>query len=320
MRRSGMQGSRWQWLWSVALAASLLVAACSSPDFALAPASAPASAPAESSSYDRSGAAPAAQEASAGMVDGIATQRKIIAKANIDLVVADSEVAVDEITNLVQQVGGYVSSANLYKSGYGSGDLLRGTLTLRVPADALDSVLDQLEQLAVDVRSRNLDRQDITDEYSDISAQIRNLELTEQELQELLAEVRAKPNAKPEDIMSVYRTIAEVRGQIEQLMGRRNMYDNLVALSTIQVSLTPDVAGLPVLDSSWRPAIVAREAFGTLVVALQGLGDFVIWAVIFIAPVLAIILSVLALFFWIARGVLRRISRRNKVATPAAGS
>ena len=93
------------------------------------------------------------------------------------------------------------------------GDLL--TYTLRVPADQLESALEQLEALAITVRGRTVNREDVTEQYSDIDAQLRNLQATENELREMLAEVRAKPNAKPEDILAVHRELTAIRSQID---------------------------------------------------------------------------------------------------------
>jgi hypothetical protein len=213
-------------------------------------------------------------------------ERKVIATANVELVVTDTDRTVDAINTLMEELGGYVANANLYRSYYGSGDLMQGTLTLRVPAERLDEAMAQLEELAVDVPSKTLDRQDVTDQYSDIQAQLRNLEATETELRALLAEVRERPNATPEDILAVHRSLTEVRRQIEQLQGRKNVMDNLIGLSTINVTLTPDAVNLPVVEEGWRPNVVAREATRALTAALQGLGSFTIWVGIFLLPLL----------------------------------
>ncbi len=144
--------------------------------------------------------------------------------------------------------------------------------------------MDALGAMAVEVDARTMNREDVTDQYTDVDAQIRNLEATEQELIAMLEEVRERPNSTSEDIMAVYRTLTEVRGQIETLRGRKNMWDNLVALSTIDVTLTPDSANLPVVEEGWRPAGVAREAQRALVSAVQVLGNVVIWLGIFVLP------------------------------------
>ena len=229
--------------------------------------------------------------------------RKVIANARIELVVADTEAVVRRIEGLMNEFGGYVSNANLYKGSYGGADLLRGTLTLRVPAESLETTMDALEEMALDTRSRSVDRQDVTDQYSDVEAQLRNLEATENELRELMAEVRARPNATPEDILAVHRSLTEVRGQIEQLQGRKNVMDNQIALSTIEVTLTPDAATRPVVEEKWRPvaALVMRRGVGVCV----AVHDLAIWVLVYRAHH-AGAPDPLALIVWVVRALVQR--------------
>ncbi|MEZ4609687.1 MAG: DUF4349 domain-containing protein [Caldilineaceae bacterium] len=117
----------------------------------------------------------------------------------------------------------------------------------------------------------------MTDQYTDLNAQLRNLEATEDELRTLLGEVRAKPGAKAEDILAVHRNLTEIRGQIEQVQGRKNMLDNLISLATIHLSLTPDVAEQPIVEARWRPGVTVSAALRALVGALQSLGNLAIW-------------------------------------------
>lgn len=280
------------------------------------------------SSEDSSGAAPApepmlaegqyVEEAPAAgssyavnVAPALDAARKVVANARVELVVTDTQETVRQIEALMSDLGGYVSNANLYKGYYGGAELLQGTMTLRVPAESLETALAQLEGMALDTRARSIDRQDVTDQYSDVEAQLRNLQATENELRELLAEVRARPNATPEDILAVHRSLTEVRGQIEQLQGRKNMMDNLIALSTIDVTLTPDAANRPVVEDQWRPVVALRDASRALVSALQFLGDLAIWVVVFVLPILLLFLIPLAILIWVIRAIVHR-RRRNR--------
>jgi hypothetical protein len=238
-----------------------------------------------------------------------ASNRKIIARAGLTLVVADTEETVEAITALMNEMGGYVSTSNLYRSSWDSSEALQGTSTLRVPAESLEAALEALEEMAVEVDARTLNREDVTDQYTDTDAQIRNLEATETELLAMLEEVRERPNSTTEDIMAVYRTLTEVRGQIETLRGRKNMWDNLISLSTIDVTLVPDSANLPVVEEGWRPSAVAREAQRALVSAVQVLGNVIIWIGIFVLPLLLLALIPFAILIWVLRWAFKRFSK-----------
>ena len=261
-----------------------------------------------------------AQEGSA-VSDGATTtpQRRMIARATLDLVVSDTQAAVDSITQLMESLDGYISNANLYKNSYGGAEMLQGSMTLRVPADQLESALEQLEALAITVRGRTVNREDVTEQYSDIDAQLRNLQATENELREMLAEVRAKPNAKPEDILAVHRELTAIRSQIEQLQGRKNVLDNQIGLSTIDLSLMPDALNQPVVEEGWRPGVILRSALRALVSTLQWLASAAIWIVVYVLPILVLVLLPFVVLFLIVRAVVRRQRRKRAAqATPAS--
>lgn len=315
-------GNRLVVRWFIAAGvAALLLSACASPMSREAAAPAPMSqAPAAGATERSVGIAPDSTVAQAGegTADAaVSLERKVIARAHIQLVVEDAAATVEAIEALMDEVGGYIANSNLYKGSYNGAERLQGTLTLRVPAEQLDATLDRLAGMGVDVPQRGLDREDITDQYSDVDAQLRNLEATEIELREMLAEVRARPNATTEDIMAVYRTLTEVRAQIEQLQGRKNMWDNLIALSTIEVTLTPDTATLPVVEEGWRPAVVTRDALRALVNAMQVLGNVAIWVVVFLLPLLVLAAIPLAILFFVLRWLLRRLNRKTPQPAPS---
>lgn len=233
--------------------------------------------------------------------------RKMVARATLDMVVADAGETVESIRSLMGEVGGFIATENLYNEAYGEETpRLRGNLTLRVPAEALETTLNRLETLAVEVGNRTLEREDVTDQYTDLDAQLVNLRATETELREMLTEVREKPNAKPEDILAVHNRLTEIRGQIEQVQGRKNMLENLIGLSAISVNLAPDRSMLPVVQEGWQPGNVMRDALRLLVTSLQGLGNFAIWMIFYVLPVALVTLLPIALVVLLVVWLVRR--------------
>lgn len=304
-----------RWFYLLAVITLVLTGCASAPSSApTSPAAEPAFAP--GAAADMGAEAPAASEAALpGAPLSAAQPRQIIARANITLVVQETEQAVAAITQLVTELGGYISNANLYKSQYGDNELLQGTLTVRVPAEQTDQTLAQLEALAVNVRGKTLNREDVTDQYTDLQAQLRNLQATENELRELLAEVRAKPDARPEDILTVHQHLMSIRGQIEQVQGRRNMFDNLIALATIEVTLIPDPISQPLLVEGWRASVVLRSALTALVEALRGLATAAIWFVVYLLPLALIVVAGLGGVAWLVRWLVQRLIHRTPPAT-----
>ncbi len=279
-----------------------ICAACAAPAMS----SADSSAEYAIADADTSESEQAADDSAANLAD----TRKIIANANVSMVVSDAEAAVEGIETLASDVGGYLADVQLSKDRYGETEVLRGSLTLRVPGDSLDAALERLQALATDVRNLNVSRQDVTDQYSDLDAQLRNLRATETELLALLTEVRQKPNAKVEDILAVHRSLMQVREEIETLQGRKNLLDNQISFSTIWIELIPDSINRPIVEEPWSANGPARNALRALVQTLQGLMTALIWALLYLAPLLLVFLIPLGVLIWLARYWLGR-RRKN---------
>lgn len=232
--------------------------------------------------------------------------RVIIYTGNISLVVRDTEESVAAITQLAEAEGGYVSGANVYQSG----EVLRGSMSIRVPAERYTSVIEQLRGLALRVERETASTQDVTEEYTDLQARKVNLEHTEAALQQLLDERQRVGSTS--DILEVHRELTNIRGQIEQIEGRMRYLANQAALSTINIDLTPDVLYQPISVAGWEPTGVAKEALQALVAALQGLTNIAIWLVIFALPLLVIFLVPLVVLVLIIRWWWRRRPARSK--------
>jgi hypothetical protein len=233
--------------------------------------------------------------------DGAVEMRQIIANANISLVVKETETAMAGVEQIASDLGGYLSDVELSKGRYEQTEELRGSMTLRVPSDSLEEALERLQALATDVHYLNIDRQDVTDQYSDLDAQLRNLRATETELLALLTEVRQKPNAKVEDILAVHRSLMQIREEIETLQGRKNLLDNQIGFSTIWIELIPDSINRPIVEEPWSASGPVRSALRALVATLQGLLTALIWAILYLAPLLLVFLIPLAILIWVVR-------------------
>lgn len=246
--------------------------------------------------------APAPLQAS----DDVGQTRQVIANANLSLVVADTETALARVEQVVSDLNGYVADVDLSNGGYDDSAVLHGSLTLRVPSASLEEALDLLQALAADVNYLNVTRQDVTDQYSDLDAQLRNLRATETELLALLTGIRERPNAKVEDILAVHRSLTQIREEIETLQGRKNLLDNQIDFSTIWVELIPDSVFRPIVEEPWSASGPVRNALRALVATLQGLLTALIWALFYLTPLLLVVLIPLTVLIWLVRSWLRR--------------
>ena len=257
----------------------------------------------ETASFAESAPAMASEDSSAEQqeADGAVEMRQIIANANISLVVKETETAMASVEQIASDLGGYLSDVELSKGRYDQTEELRGSMTLRVPSDNLEEALERLQALATDVHYLNIERQDVTDQYSDLDARLRNLRATETELLALLTEVRERPNAKVEDILAVHRNLTQIREEIETLQGRKNLLDNQIGFSTVRVELIPDSINRPIVEEPWSANGPVRNALRALVATLQGLLTALIWAFLYLTPLLLVVLIPLAILIWLVR-------------------
>ncbi|MGF1666513.1 MAG: DUF4349 domain-containing protein [Acidimicrobiia bacterium] len=231
--------------------------------------------------------------------------RKVIRTGQMEIEVTDTRAAMEEITRLVNRSGGYVSSSEVAPSGAEEQPYV--TLIIRVPAGDLDTALSAIRELSEKVAYESIQSQDVTEEYVDIEARLRNLTALETELVALLAEVRTQPDADPQKLLTVFNEVSRVRGEIEVLEGRRRLIDNQASLSTITVTISPSPSSTPIVEEGWAPLVTVRNATGDLVEALQTMANAGIWLVVFALPVLALI----ALPIWVGLRILKRVSRRR---------
>jgi len=249
------------------------------------------------------GGAPAQSAATAESVAND-TERMIIRTADVSMVVTDAEPALKSITALVTAAGGYVADSKTWREN----EQLRARVSTRIPAEQLDDTLEAIKKLAVRVEQENIGGKDVTEEFSDLSAQLINLEATEKELRELLTEVRQKTQ-KAEDVLRVYQELTKVRGEIERLKGRMQFLSNQTALATANFDLIPDVLAKPVVEPGWRPLETLKNAGRALVNTLKGLVDVVIWLIAYLLPVLIVIAIPIVLFVLLVRWLVRRRKR-----------
>ncbi len=245
--------------------------------------------------------APMDAEASAGESDFSNVpemERKVIKSSYLDLEIEagtfDDKIL--KVSNLAEKNGGFVSSSESYSDA--EGNLTSGRITIRVPAEKFDFILDEIKNIGK-VQSINISGQDVTEEYIDLESRLRNLEKQEEILLDLMEQSKSV-----EDSIHVQRELSNVQGDIEVIKGRMNYIDNMVNFSTIEVYLSEPSAiktssGWGFLDALKRGARGAINVLNGLITAL-----------IIISPVLVFIAIIVIIVWAIIRARKRR--RANK--------
>jgi len=237
--------------------------------------------------------------------------RVVIRTASLSIVVTDPAASLKDIGRMAEEMGGFVVSANLYKTSYGEGLATdQGSIMVRVPAEQLDEALQRIKDAANDVNNETISGEDVTQTYTDLQSRLRNLEAAEAQLQEIMASA-----TKTEDVLSVYNQLVSVREQIEVLKGQIRYYDESADFSAISVDLIPDVLDQPIDIAGWHPEGTAKQALESLIRGLQSLGDIAIYAAICVLP-FALLFGLPA--WLVVRAILRR--RRAAKAPPVVAA
>jgi major membrane immunogen (membrane-anchored lipoprotein) len=222
-----------------------------------------------------------ARDSSAINVEASPIERMVIKNAELAIITVDPAASMDEIGKMAESMGGFVVSSNLYQRTLSNGAKVpQANITVRVPVERLDEALEQIKAGAVEVENENTSGQDVTQEYTDLQSQLRNLEAAEAQLMEIM-----EGATKTEDVLSIYNELVYKREQIEIIKGRMQYYEQAAALSKIDVGITADEAVQPIQVGGWQPSGVAKEAIEALIQTLQFLVNAGIWLVLCVLPV-----------------------------------
>ncbi|RPH55880.1 MAG: DUF4349 domain-containing protein [Chloroflexi bacterium] len=262
----------------------------------------------------------AAYEVSVGVDTVQAQQRLVIQNADLVLVVTDPKAKMIAISQLAQELGGFVVASNLYETTTENGaQVPTGSLTIRVPAEQLESALAKIKDGVIDIQSENRTGQDVTQQYTDLKSQLKNLEATEQQLTLIMQKAE-----KTEDVLAVFNQLTQIRGQIEVTKGQIQYYEQSAALSAISVRLIAEESIQPIEIGGWKPVGVVRDAIQSLVNFLKGFFEFVVNLIIVIIPAIVLIFAVIygmwRLFKFMFRlaGWKNPFKRKTPPAPPAA--
>ena len=232
-----------------------------------------------------------------------AIERKIIRNANLTVEVTSPTDSQRKIVSIAESHQGFVvtSESTQRTTEDKTKPEIIVNLVVRVPATQFNQTMEEIRAIGARVIQEKVTGQDVTEEFMDLEARIKNQKALEAQFLEIM-----KRAGKVEEALDVQRQIAEVRTEIEKLEGRRRFLENQASLSTINVTLQPptqivNAAGF------WYGI---KSAFSDGVDVAAAIVLFLIRAVIALLPLLIFIVLPIAL---ITRFVIKRV-RRQRVA------
>jgi len=166
--------------------------------------------------------------------------RLVIFTANMDVNVTSVRGAIQDLQGIAYALGGYVSDSYVNPIPAGSmtdkGVLARqafdASVTLRIPSANFNDALNRISSLG-DVISMTTSSRDVTDQYVDLQARIKNLENALEQYKNIM-----KNASKTSDILDIQYRIDNIQEQIERLKAQVAQTEKQASFALITVHLT----------------------------------------------------------------------------------
>jgi hypothetical protein len=225
------------------------------------------------------------------------TERKIIRNADLQLEANAPEETQQKIAAIAESKGGFVIESTQSSSDVKvtTRDVI--TMTVRVPAEKFNEALGEIRQSGNRVIIETVKGQDVTEEFVDIEARLK----AKRALEEQFIEIMKRSNSVA-DALNVQRELSNVRGEIEQIEGRKRFLENQASLSTIKIRIQ-------------TPTVFSASSSGFLYQIQQAVSSGFSFALNFILVLITLFIGLLPFLIFIVLPIyllIRYLLRRNQ--------
>ncbi len=231
--------------------------------------------------------------------------RKWIVTVDMFAETEDLDALLAAVEETITTLNGYVENQNIYNgSNYSSRRYRSASLTVRIPAEDVDSFTQEMSGISNVVRS-NKNLEDVTLRYTDTENRVKALETEQARLLELMemAETMA-------DLLEIEARLTDVRYELENYSSQLRSYDNRIDYATIYLNIEEVQEYTPVEEETFWQRIS-----GGFVASLKGLGegavDVLVWIIVS-SPYLVVIGGIAVAFvLGLKRGKKRKIAKKQ---------
>jgi Na+-transporting methylmalonyl-CoA/oxaloacetate decarboxylase gamma subunit len=210
--------------------------------------------------------------------------------------VADFSQTESEVSELITKFGGYIAESKV--------DRTRGTQrtakwVVRVPVDQLEEFLDAVVEIGVP-ETRDTNAQDVTEEYVDLEARIKNKREIERRVLKLLED----RSGDIKDVIAVESELGRVREEIERMEGRMRYLTNRISLTTVTITAREQQNYVPPQAPTFAAQI--GQTWSGSVRTLKDFGQGLVLFVVGLAPWLPVLAFLVVPVVWLVRRLRRR--------------
>ena len=229
---------------------------------------------------------------------------KIIYTASLQLQTRDFDATLNKVYELLSRYGGYVASSSIDGTPPEQfGDPGRyAQIRVRVRAENLDAFLNETGE-AAEVLSRNISTDDVTSSYFDTESRLKMYQTQYDRILEIM-----KKAETVDEVISLENELSRIAYEMDYLTGDLKRWDDLIAYSTVSLSIT---------EKNTINNVETAEGFGEKVgdgfmATLSGVGKFftdLAAGIIIYSPLILLLL----VFIFLILLVIRLATRPKKV-------
>ncbi|MEN6378758.1 MAG: DUF4349 domain-containing protein [Methanofastidiosum sp.] len=154
--------------------------------------------------------------------------RKVVKNGNANIEVENFDSSISKIKELAIKYEGYVTNSNMWIS---DSETKSGNITVKIPEKRFEEFSDSLVQIGK-IKSKETSGYDVTEEYIDLQARLKNLKNQEKRYTELLDMAK-----DVQDVLAIEVQLGRIRGEIESYEGRLKYLDNTTTFGTFYINL-----------------------------------------------------------------------------------
>ena len=151
----------------------------------------------------------------------------LIKNAALEIIVTGIDSVYDEVEEIIENYGGYISQLNLTKNEY----RLSNVMEIRIPSRYLELTLHDIELLALEVSNKKIKTRDVGEEYIDVASRLK----TKEEVRDRYVDVLRNKAKTVEDILKTEDKLGSIQSDIEAFKGRLKYLDDRIQFSTIDL-------------------------------------------------------------------------------------
>ena len=166
---------------------------------------------------------------------GALSNRKVVMTGTMEIQTIKFDRAVEGISKIVQQSGGYVENSSLSGNKAPNGNFVENraaNFILRIPNAKFQYIMSSMGSLGT-IINKTTNGEDVTYQFFDNEARLKTLKVKEERILEILKKTKVM-----EDVLSAENELQNTIYEIENLTGTQKKLSNLVEFSTLTISVS----------------------------------------------------------------------------------